>query len=212
MKLAVIGAGGHAKVVIDAIEQVNAAKSPPLEVAGVVDDQKVGQVFCNYSVVGAIEDLDADCFVVAIGDNAVRARIFKQLCDKGYQPVSIVHPSAIIAANVVIGAGTVIFAGAIINTATTVGANCIVNTAASVDHDCIVDNHVHVAPGCHLAGQIKVGEGTFLGIGTKVIPLIILGKNVIAGAGAVIVRNVADNETVVGVPARAIVKAHLDNV
>jgi acetyltransferase-like isoleucine patch superfamily enzyme len=78
----------------------------------------------------------------------------------------------------------------------------IVNTGVIVEHDCVIDSHVHIAPGCCLAGAARVGEGSFLGIGCRILPDRNVGRWCVVGAGAVVIRDVKDNTTVAGVPAR----------
>lgn len=202
-KIAIIGAGGHAKVVLDAIRQI-VRHNPVYEVAGFVDDVSGATQWCGYQVVSDIERLDAEHFIVAIGDNQVRNKKFESLSAMAYIPETIVHPSAILASDVEIGPGTVIMAGVVVNVGTKVGANCIINTSSSIDHDCKIGSHSHIAPGCILAGNILVGDGGFLGTGTKVIPRIEIGSWVTTGAGTVVIRNVPDGKKIVGVPARTV--------
>lgn len=199
MNLVIIGAGGHAKVVIDAIRLQG--KYIPY---AVIDEINYGHIFCGIKVEKRLEQKDNLAFVVAIGDNKTRKEKYQSCLQLGWQPATIIHPSAVIANDVSLGAGTVIFAGAAINAATVIGENCIINTGATVDHDCRLANHVHVAPGCHLAGEITIGEGSLLGIGTVAIPKRKVGNWVVAGAGAVIIDDIDDDDVVVGVPARAI--------
>jgi acetyltransferase-like isoleucine patch superfamily enzyme len=78
----------------------------------------------------------------------------------------------------------------------------IVNTGVIVEHDCVIDSHVHIAPGCCLAGAARVGEGSFLGIGCRILPGLSVGRWCVVGAGAVVIRDIEDNTTVAGVPAR----------
>lgn len=202
-RLVIVGAGGHAKIVIDTVRQINRV-SPTYSIVGLVDDVTGTTELCGFPVASAIEQFDSDCFVVAIGDNKVRKEKFEQLVSKGLQAATIMHPGAIVSPDAKIGEGTLVVAGAVINIAATVGSNCIINTTASIDHDCAIGNHCHIGPGAVLAGNVVVGEGAFLGIGTKVIPHVCIGDWATAGAGAVLVGNVSAGAKVVGVPARPI--------
>ena len=204
LKMVIVGAGGHARVVIDAIHQLN-AQEPKYQILGLVDDVTGITEFCSYPVETHLSKFDTNNFVVAIGDNRVRSRVFLEALALNYQAISIVHPSAILAPDVKVGAGSMILAGTVINAAASIGANCIVNTATSIDHECIIADHCHVAPGCTLAGNVVVGAGVFLGIGTKVIPRIRIGAWAMSGAGAVIVKDVDESSKMLGVPARAVV-------
>lgn len=198
-RLVIFGAGGHAKVVIDAVHAGGKYK-----IAALVDPYKHGQTFCGYRVIEEQKDLLPGNFVVAVGDNLLRKKIFTELIGLHWSPVVVSHPTAITASDVSIGEGTVVFAGAVINAAAVIGKNCIINTGAIVDHDCRIGDHTHIAPAVALAGCVGIGEGSFIGLGARVIPDITIGHWSMAGAGAVIVRDVGHNTKVVGVPARVL--------
>jgi acetyltransferase EpsM len=194
----VYGAGGHAKVVWDILTAAGDA------VVGFVSDAPAAPALLGLPVAAAREALPPhDGVVVAIGDNAARQRVFEALQAAGVPIFSAVHPRAVVAGRVALGAGVVVAAGAVINLDSEVGANAIVNTGATLDHDNHLGAHAHVAPGCHLAGGVTVEEGAFLGVGTVAIPGIRVGAWARTGAGAVLVRDVAADCLVVGVPARS---------
>jgi len=197
----VFGSGGHAKVVVDAIECQN-----KFLIQALIDPFSDLKTLAGYPVLRDHADLSPGNFVVAIGDNAIRKKLYSQLVLDGWTPQAVIHPSAIIARDTKIGAGTVIFAGAIINPASIVGDNSIINTAATIDHDGDIGPHCHIAPGCHLAGNVQVAEGTFLGIGVRVIPKVKIGSWSVAGAGSVLIKDVDAHTTVVGVPAKLVKK------
>ena len=198
MSCIVIGAGGHAKVVIATLQ---AAK---IEVSGVYDDDKSrwGAYLMGVPIQGPIAVLaenEEQNAVIAIGSNAARRRLADEL---KLRWISAVHPRACIHSSVKIGEGTVIFAGAVVQPETVIGAHVIVNTGGTIDHDCVLGDYVHTAPGCQLAGAVQVGEGAFCGIGSAVIPGMKIGAWATVGAGAIVVRDVAAGTTVIGVPAR----------
>lgn len=198
-ELIVVGAGGHAKVV------VASARAAGFRVAAVVDDarQRWGTQLLGVPVSGptatVLQDLRAEV-VLAIGDNAVRLRLAATACCRF---VSVVHPAAIVDPTVQLGAGSVVFAGAVIQPDTTIGAHAIVNTGASIDHDCVLGQAVHVAPGARLAGNVTLGDEVFLGIGAVVVPGITIGARTTVGAGAAVVRDLPAGVVAAGVPARA---------
>jgi UDP-N-acetylbacillosamine N-acetyltransferase len=207
-KIIIVGAGGHARVVADVIRL-----SRHFEVAGFIDTQnpdRRGDPFEDSVVLGGDEELaelfaaDIKHAAVAIGNNEARARVAHQLVTAGWQLPALVHPGAIIAASVTVGAGTVIFAGAIVNPATRIGAHVILNTGCTVDHDCVIGDGAHIAPGANLAGGVHVGAETLVGVGAAVKPNITIGRNAVIGVGAAVVGNVPDGVTVVGVPARVV--------
>ena len=198
----VIGAGGHAKVVIATIESAGDA------VIGVLDDdpQRLGQMILGAKVLGSVTATqvpDGAVAVIAIGDNRARKAVADRL---KVSYASVVHPSAIVHESVTIGEGSVVFAGAIIQPDSVIGAHAIVNTGASIDHDNRIGAFAHVAPGSHLSGSVSVGEGALIGIGSAVIPGTLIGEWAVVGAGSAAVANVPANVTVGGTPARPLSK------
>jgi sugar O-acyltransferase (sialic acid O-acetyltransferase NeuD family) len=170
------------------------------------DQEKWNTTVLGIAVRGPVAELaNANCrrAVLAIGDNATREKLAGQIQKrmKNLEWVAVVHPRAYLHPSVQLGEGSVVFAGAIIQPDTIVGAHAIVNTAASIDHDCVLDDYVHIAPGVRLAGGVQIGRGSFLGIGAVVIPDRNIGQQVTIGAGAVVVRDIADHVTAIGVPA-----------
>lgn len=194
----VIGAGGHAKVVIQALLESGR------KVAGVFDDriQLQKTEVLGIPVIGTLDDLKhqpARPVIVAIGDNQTRQTIVQKL---DLQWATVIHPSAIVDTTVKIGCGTVVMAGAVIQVDTVIGDHAIVNTSASVDHDCVIGEFSHLAPGTHLAGGCKIGEGVLVGVGAAVIPQVEIGDWSVIGAGAAVVNNIASHQVATGVPAR----------
>jgi len=198
----VLGAGGHAKVVISTLLELN------FQIKGVLDDDpnKWNQKVLNIPVLGPIELLKSGNFeqgIIAIGDNKTRKEIVEKY--NGFcRWIGIIHPFSYVHPSVEIGDGSVIFAGAVIQPEVIIGKYVIINTSASVDHDCKIEDFVHIAPGVHLAGGVLVGEGSLLGVGSSVIPYKRIGRWTIVGAGSVVVNDIPDCVTVVGVPARPI--------
>lgn len=205
--VAILGAGGHAKVVIDTVERAGTHR-----IVGVFDDDpaKWGTQVCGYRVAGGIDEFlqrwRARCpaAVIAIGDNHVRHKLYRRLAGVGLTPVTAVHPSAVVARDVDLGAGTVVMALAAVNRGCVIGPCAVINTSASVDHDCSLGECVFIAPGARLSGNVRVGDLSFIGTGASIIPGRTIGRNVTVGAGAVVIADVADAVTVVGVPARVV--------
>lgn len=203
--LVIVGASGHAKVVIDIVE-----KEARYEISHLLDDNRGlhGKTFFGYRVAGATADIGAGAgrekplALVAIGDNGTRQRIAGWLRDKGFELARAVHPQAQVGRGATIGAGTAVMAGAVVNSDAAIGENVIINTGATVDHDCVVGDGVHLAPGTHLCGGVRVGAGTFIGAGTVVIPGIRVGANAIVGAGSTLLEDISENVKAAGSPAR----------
>jgi UDP-perosamine 4-acetyltransferase len=187
-----LGAGGHAKVVYDAIV---AAK---IEVRD--DDRSLeGRPFLD-TVIRTPIDTPAGALHIAIGDNRARAKLMARFGAK--RLLSVIHPGALVSPRAAIAPGAFVAAGAVVAAAARIGECAIINHRAIIDHDCIVGPCAHVAPAATLGGAVEVGEGALIGSGAVVLPGIRVGKWAVVGAGAVVNRPVADGETVYGVPAR----------
>ena len=202
----IVGAGGHGQVVSD-IFRARRAAGLGTEVTAFLDDDAArhGRTFAGSRVVGRVNDVEAivhEAVVVAIGDNAARARTFERLAARGVRFAVAQHPSCIVAEDVEIGAGTMLAPGAIVNTGSSIGRNVIINTGATVDHHTVIGDHVHIAPGVHMGGEVRVEAAAFVGIGAVVLPRVTIGAGSIVGAGSVVTRDVPPGVTVVGTPAR----------
>lgn len=203
-----LGAGGHAKVVIDALRLAGGC-----ELVGLLDaDRELwGTRVLDVPVLGGddlLERLYAEGIrhafigVGAIGDTAPRRRIYEEIRRRGFDMVRVIHPRAVISPSADLGDGPTVLAGAVINAASRIGDNVIVNTGTIIEHDCVVGHHVHMATGARLAGGVMVGDGTHIGVGASVRQGVRIGRDAIVGAGAVVVDDVADGVVVAGVPAR----------
>jgi len=203
----IVGAGGHGRVVADA-----ARLSGQWERIAFVDDRypeldSAG----SWPVIGTVAELgrlasDWGEAVIAVGDNTTRIEMLERVKTCGFDIVSVIHPSAHIAEDVTIGEGTVVFSNAVVNTGSILGNACIVNTAVTVDHDDQIGVGVHLSPGVHLAGDVEIGDRSWIGIGAVVIQGCSVGHDVMVGAGAVVINNINNGLTVVGVPASELVK------
>ena len=208
--IVVIGAGGHAHVVIDALlNEAHGMRVPT--VLGVFDDDPAlhGERIGGHAVLGPIEAAhshDCDGMILAIGDNQTRASLFSTLKEAGVPLVNAIHPSAVVASGVRLGDGVVICAGVVVNPASVVGDDVILNTGCSVDHHNRIADHAHVAPGSRLGGSCSIGERTLVGIGSTLLPGVSVGSDAIVGAGAVVIRDVASGQKVAGNPARSIAR------
>ena len=192
----VLGAGGHAKVVIATLEEAGH------EVVAVWDDDAArwGTHVLGVPVAGAVAEAPMTTpTVIGIGDNRARAAVASA---RALPWLTVVHPRAWVHRSVTLGAGTVVFAGVMIQPDAVLGAHVIVNTAASVDHDCRLGDHVHLAPGVRLCGNVWLGDGALLGVGAVARPGARVGAWATVGAGGVVIQPVPDGATVVGIPAR----------
>lgn len=190
------GASGHGKVIKD-ILNANGVK-----VEAFVDDNPDVKECGGRPVVHDAAGLSP--MIVSIGVNKVRKMIVERL--RSGNPMirfaTAIHPSAVISPSAKIGEGSVVMAGAVVNADAVIGKHCIVNTGATIDHDCVVEDYCHVAPGAHVCGETQIGEGAWIGVGTSIIQCLNIGKNCMIGAGSVVVKDIPDNVTAFGCPAK----------
>ena len=142
-------------------------------------------------------------FCIAVGNphGRVRLKFHERLIGEGLRPVSVIHPTAWIAENAMIGEGCQMMAGAIVGPEARIGKQCIINTKASVDHENVLEDGVEVAPGATLCGLVYAETNAWICAGAVVLPRIRIGADSIVGAGAVVTADVMPGTTVVGVPA-----------
>ncbi|SMB80418.1 acetyltransferase [Deinococcus hopiensis] len=198
----VVGAGGHAKVVIATLRAAGGV------VGSVLDDNPAswGTEVLGCPVLGGTERLEGGekSAILAIGSNRTRQAISARFPEVEW--VTVVHPAATVHRTAHLGAGTVIFAGAVVQPDAWLGNHVIINTGATVDHDCVLEDYVHMAPGSNLAGNVQLAEGVFLGIGSSAVPGVQVGAWTTVGAGGVVVKNLPAGVTATGIPARPRIK------
>ena len=151
----------------------------------------------------ALEAIAANEFFIAVGDNNVRQRIQFVFEQKKFLAINIVHPSAVVDPSATVApSGVMIAANATINPLAKIGTGAICNSGCIIEHECRVGDFAHIGPGAVLCGNVKIGETTFVGANSVVRQGISIGNNVMIGAGSVVVKDVPDNVTVMGNPAR----------
>ncbi|GAC26624.1 MAG: acyltransferase [Alteromonadaceae bacterium] len=204
-KLIIIGASGHGKVAADCAE----ASRRFSEIRFLDQAYPEQKTNAHWDVVAhadeAMKYVASDTlFFVAIGNNAIRAKVTDELLAQHCSFATLVHPSAHVSRHSEIGLGSLICANATVNIASKIGQGCIINTAASVDHDCVLGDFVHVAPGSRLAGNVTVEDQSFIGIGSAIIQGCTIGRRSIVGAGSTVLSNISEHTIVAGSPAKKI--------
>ncbi len=197
-RILIVGAGGHGKVVADVVRIGGA-----FEIAAFADEhatQRDGdlylgaRVFAGDRALARARELGIGWALLAIGDCAERLGCCERLRAHGFEIASAVHPRAVVAGDVNIGAGTLVLAGAVVNAAARLGEAVIVSSNALVDHDGDIDDGVHVGPGAIVGGGVRIGRATTIGAGATILPGLRIGAHANVAAGAVIARDVADGE------------------
>ena len=205
-KIILIGSGGHAKVLVEALSAANT----PLDGLTEIDMEIERPALRDIPVLGTDECIlefapDDVILINGLGTSdgtGPRRRVFESFRDRGYRFQTIIHPAAVTASDVELADGVQIMAGAIIQPSVVVGCNAIINTRASIDHDCRIGRHCHIAPGATVCGYVAIGPGTMVGAGAVISDRISVGADCFIGAGAVVTRDVPDGVQAKGVPAR----------
>ncbi len=206
LPLIIVGAGGHAKVLVSALlmqkrnvlgfADINLALPPLLGVPHLGDDSAI-----------LAHSPDKVQLVNGIGSiNSTRNRqdVYERFIGKHYRFATVIHPAAVVAPEAHLEDGVQILAGAIVQVGCRLGTNVIVNTGSRIDHDCMIGAHAHIAPGVTICGGVRIGEGVHIGAGATIIQGIEIGVGSVVGAGGLVIRNVPPATTVVGIPATPI--------
>lgn len=204
MKLAIIGQGGHSKVIQDIVKAIK-----EIEIVGYFDD-KFDQSYIHqgihygrvHSAKKILDYFDEIKFTIAIGNNEVRKMIVESLNLLDHHYAVLIHPSAIISSSATIGDGSVIMANAVVNADAEIQRHTIINTGSVIEHDTKVGDFAHISPKATLTGNVTVEEGAHIGAGATLIPQVSVGKWSMIGAGATVTKNIPSNCTAVGTPAR----------
>ncbi|ATB43176.1 putative acetyltransferase [Cystobacter fuscus] len=200
-RLVIYGCGGHGKVVADI------ALARGMTVEGFLDDRALeGKRVFGLPILGGpawLEVFRSEVSVaLGIGENRARYRIYK-LCERlGMTPVTLIHPTATVAASAQLGAGVVVMAQAVINPDARVANGAIINSGAIVEHDCEIGAFAHLSPNATLGGNVRIGALTHLGLAASVLPGKAVGEETVVGAGAVVTSDIPSRVVVAGVPAR----------
>ena len=193
-----IGGGGHAASLIDALQ------GSGWDIVGALDDaQPVGSVVAlGVAVIGDDAMLDElmgqgvrTAFIGVGGatDATIRRKIFRALEQRGFHLPPVVHKSAQVGVDVKLGPATYVLPGAVIGPRCQIGANVIINSGAIVCHDCRIEDHAHITPGAILAGTVRVGEGSVVGMAATVLFGSSIGRDSVIHNSASVVGDVGNH-------------------
>ncbi len=205
LAIVIIGAGGHAKVLLDALLDAGQTVRGLLD----ADASRHGTSVLGKPVLGDDSWLEATPpqtlqLVNGLGSNGpvtAKRSAFERAKAAGYDFATVQHPTAVVGRDVVLGEGAQLLARTVVEAGCCLGVNVTINTGAIVNHDCRIGDHVHVAPGAIVLGGVQLGEATHVGAGATILPGLKIGSACVIGAGAVVVKNLPDGSTVAGIPA-----------
>jgi sugar O-acyltransferase (sialic acid O-acetyltransferase NeuD family) len=209
-RIIILGAGGHARSLIDVLRTQNGT-----EVIGILnaDKSRNGANVDGIPIIGQDNQLESfksrfDFFLIGVGSsgthNQQRMELYRHCMGLGLLPYSAISKMSIISTSAILGDGAQIFHSAVVNAGSKIGEHVIINTSAVIEHDCTIGDHSHIATAATLAGGVTVGKDVFIGSSAVVIPGIKIGDRAIIGAGAVVNKNVASGAKIVGNPGRQI--------
>ena len=190
----IYGASGHGLVVADV------AKSCGYEDIVFLDDDK-SKGFLTFDDIKENRDYH---IAFGIGNNQIRAKLYKKVKENGFFTPILIHPSSIISPSARIEEGTVVMPNVVVNAKAYIGKCVILNSSCVVEHECMIGDFVHISPKVSIAGDVKIGNFTHIGIGSSVIQCLEIGKNSIVGAGSIVVKNIADFKKVYGNPCKEV--------
>lgn len=206
MDILIIGAGNHAKVIIDILEENNEHN-----IIGLLDDDENthGTFVLDKEVLGNIEKIkdfkpSETGFIISIGNNRVRDNLYNKISRMNFLPINVISKHAVISKFAKLGKGLIINAGVNIHPDVYIHDNTIIGMNATISHDVVIEESVHISPGVHLTGSVYIETGVDVGSGAVVIPGVRIEQNSIIGAGAVVTKNIRNNSLAVGVPAKII--------
>lgn len=208
-KIVIIGAGGHAREVLDILLTCHTDEST--ELLGFIDENpdRHGQILVGFPILGDFrwfEQVNRSeiAVICAVGAPYVCRKLVNRAKALGLQFANVISPQAWISPHARLGQGVIVFPGVIINSGVLIGNHVTLNVSVTVSHDTVIGDFCNINPGAHLAGNVSIGEGCYIGMGANIIQGITIGPWSVIGAGAVVVNDIPANVTAVGVPAKVI--------
>lgn len=206
--LYIIGAGGLGREIAWMVERINKFR-PQWQIKGfIVDDSSIiGTTINGYPVLGDtsfLSDVKKGYVICAIGKANVRKIVIERITNPMLKYATLIDPSAIIADSASIGEGSIISMNTIITTNTIVCSHVLVNYGTTVGHDTTIHDYTTLYPGCNISGNVEIGSVTEIGTGSQIIQGKTVASNIIVGAGSVVINDITEKGTYVGVPVRKV--------
>jgi sugar O-acyltransferase (sialic acid O-acetyltransferase NeuD family) len=211
--LVILGAGGFGREILQLVLDVNDV-IPTFDLLGFLDDRAAdGDLFGRLGAPllgtsGRLPDIAASV-VIAVGAPAPRRQLDRLVVAAGRTPATLVHPTATVGRDVRLAEGVIVGAGSRVTTNVVLGRHAHVNVSCVVGHDVTIADFATLYPGVRIGGGCTIDEGATLSMGCIVLPNVVVGRGAVIGAGAVVVRDVPPETTVVGMAARPTIGAHV---
>ena len=211
-KLILFGASNFCDEIVQLFRDINESSSIPIwDVIGMLDDnaEKIGMIRNEVPVIGTKEwvtknDISDIYFVCCIGNPKSKEKVVAYLTSHGAKFASGIHPNVIMSKSCSIGDGTVITAGNILTTNVKVGNHIIINLACTIGHYSVIGDYTTINPGVNISGDVTLKKGVLLGTNATILEKMTIGEYSILGAGAMVNKDLPDNVTAVGIPAKVI--------
>lgn len=204
----ILGAGGHAKEVIDVLLS-NCYKGEIALFDNMTPNNNWPNMYKSYCRIQSDTELkswfnkNGNQFIVGIGGIASRKILWDKAIINGGVPKTLIAKNAVIGySEVDLGEGTTIMQLAFVSSCVRIGKACLINTRANIHHDVTIGSFCEISPAATLLGKVCLGQNVFIGSGAIVLPKVSIGDNCIIGAGAIVTKDVPDNVMIKGNPAR----------
>lgn len=194
-KIVLIGGSGLGREIKSLVERDN-------QFIGFIDDQELAE---NYlGKLERVEEFRHNQLLVAIGDPQIKQKVVRKISDEPFKYANVISKHAIVDISQIKGTGIIICDGVLSTVNCQIGSHVLLNLNATIGHDVIIADYSSIMPGANISGNVKIGEATLIGSGAVILQGITIGSNVRVGAGAVVTKDIPDNTTVVGVPAKVV--------